>query len=137
PVPLTPIIGREDEIGKACLFLRHSHGRLLTLTGPGGVGKTRLALHIAANLLHDFADGVYFVPLAPIRDPQFVIPAIAKALDVQESADQPLLERLATALTGKHLLLLLDNFEQIVVAAPLLSTLLETCPSMYMLVTSR
>ena len=120
PVPLTPIIGREDDVGRTCLFFRHSHGRLLTLTGPGGVGKTRLALHIATNFLHDFPDGVYFVPLAPIRDPQFVIPTIAKALDVQESADQPLLERLTTALTGKHLLLLLDNFEQIVVAAPFL-----------------
>ncbi|MHB8597197.1 MAG: tetratricopeptide repeat protein [Ktedonobacteraceae bacterium] len=137
PVPLTPIIGREDEIGRTCLFLRHSHGRLLTLTGPGGVGKTRLALHIATNLLHDFADGIYFVPLAPIRDPQFVIPTIAKALGVQESADQPLLEHLTTALTEKHLLLLLDNFEQIVSAAPVLTTLLETCPSVYMLVTSR
>lgn len=137
PVPLTPLIGREDEVASACLFLRNSHGRLLTLTGPGGVGKTRLALHVAANILHDFADGVYFVPLAPIRDPQFVIPAIAKVLDVQESADQPLLEHLITALAKKRLLLLIDNFEQVISAAPLLSTLLEGCPLIRALVTSR
>ncbi|MEO8973213.1 MAG: tetratricopeptide repeat protein [Ktedonobacteraceae bacterium] len=137
PVPLTPLIGREDEVRNTCMLLRSSHGRLLTLTGPGGVGKTRLALHIATSLLHDFADGVYFIPLAPVRDPQFVIPAIAKALDVQESADQSLLEPLTTTLTGKHLLLLLDNFEQVVSAAPLLVSLLETCPSVSILVTSR
>ncbi|HLJ33714.1 MAG TPA: NB-ARC domain-containing protein, partial [Ktedonobacteraceae bacterium] len=137
PVPLTPLIGRENEIASTCSYLRNSHGRLLTLTGPGGVGKTHLALYIATTLMHDFAGGIYFVPLAPIRDPQFVIPAIAKALDVQESSEQPLLEDLTTTFTGKHLLLLLDNFEQVVSAAPLLAALLEACPSVYMLVTSR
>lgn len=137
PVPLTPLIGREDEVASACRFLRDSHGRLLTLTGPGGVGKTRLALYIATNLQHDFAGEVYFVPLAPIRDPQFVIPTIAKVLDVQESAEQPLLEHLTTALAERRLLLLLDNFEQVVSAAPLLATLLEGSPLVKVVVTSR
>src|SRR5579863_6290437 len=137
PVPLTPLIGREDEVTRACLFLRDSHGRLLTLTGPGGVGKTRLALYIATNLQHDFAGEVYFIPLAPIRDAQFVIPTIAKVLDVQENAEQPLLEHLTTALAERRLLLLLDNFEQVVSAAPLLATMLEGCPLMKVLVTSR
>ncbi|HJT57206.1 MAG TPA: tetratricopeptide repeat protein [Ktedonobacteraceae bacterium] len=137
PVPLTALIGRTEETASACSYLLHPHGRLLTLTGPGGVGKTRLALHIATTLLDDFAGGVYFVPLAPIRDPQFVIPAIARVLDVQESADQPLLERLMVALMGRRLLLVLDNFEQVVSAAPMLASLLETCHLLKLLVTSR
>jgi predicted ATPase/DNA-binding CsgD family transcriptional regulator len=137
PVPLTALIGRTEETASACSYLRIPHGRLLTLTGPGGVGKTRLALHIATTLLDDFADGVYFVPLAPVRDPQFVIPAIARVLDVQQSAEQPLEERLVAALVGKQLLLVLDNFEQVVSVAPQLATLLEACRRLKLLVTSR
>ncbi len=91
PLPLTSLIGREQEITTICSFLRQHDGRLLTLTGTGGVGKTRLALHVATHLLGDFSNGVSFVPLAPIRDSQFVLSAIAKVLDVQEHVSQPLL----------------------------------------------
>lgn len=137
PTPLTSLIGREQEISTVCSLLRQRNARLLTLTGTGGVGKTRLALHVATNLLDDFSDGVYFVPLVSIREPQFVIPTIAKVLNVQESTDQPLLERLITALAGKRLLLILDNFEQVMSAALLLFSLLEACPLLKVLVTSR
>jgi len=137
PTQLTSLIGREQEVAAACALLSRPHVRLLTLTGPGGVGKTRLALQVAIDLLEDFVDGVYFVSLAPISNPDLVAPTISQTLGLWESRDRPLFEHLKTYLQGKRLLLLLDNFEQVVAAAPLLSDLLMSCPELKMLVTSR
>jgi predicted ATPase/DNA-binding CsgD family transcriptional regulator len=110
---------------------------LLTLTGPGGVGKTRLALSAAAAVADSFPDGVAVVPLAPVSDPALLAPAIIKALAVREAGDEPLIERLKAVLRSKRLLLVLDNFEQIVEAAPDVADLLGACPDVTMLITSR
>ena len=109
----------------------------MTLTGPGGVGKTRLALAAAAAVAGDFADGVTFVPLAPIANPDLVASAIARALGVREAGDQLLLDRLQAILRDKHHLLVLDNFEHVAEAAPLVAELLATCPALTVLATSR
>ena len=98
----------------------------LTLTGPGGTGKTRLALQVAAELSDLFADGVYFVDLAPVSDPALVIAAIAQSLSIREVSGQPLVERLKDELQSKQMLLLLDNFEQVVSAAVQVADLLTT-----------
>src|SRR5207245_2830507 len=116
---------------------REAGGRLLTLTGPGGSGKTRLGLQIAADLLDDFAQGVCFVSLAPISDPELVASAIAQVLGVRESGGEPLSESLKAYLREKQMLLLLDNFEQVLAAAPLVAELLASCPRLKVLVTSR
>ena len=137
PTQLTPLIGREQEVEAACALLRQPAVRLLTLTGTGGVGKTRLGLQIATDLVQDFADGVCFVSLAPISDPDLVLPTIAQTLGLRELGDQPLLEYLTASLHEKCLLLFLDNFEQVMGAAPVLTALLRTCPSLKVLVTSR
>src|SRR5216683_2583602 len=137
PVPLTPLIGREQEVVAACAFLRRPQVRLLTFTGTGGVGKTRLALAVVTELLDDFTDGVCFVSLAPISDPTLVLPTMARALDLKEMSEQPLSDLLKAFLRDKHLLLLLDNFEQVVAAAPVLTDLLAACPELKILVTSR
>ncbi|HEY7118703.1 MAG TPA: LuxR C-terminal-related transcriptional regulator, partial [Tepidisphaeraceae bacterium] len=109
----------------------------VTLTGPGGVGKTRLALRVAADMAADFSDGVAFVDLAAIREPEFVAPAIAQALGVRRADDQPALATLKAVLRLRELLLVLDNFEQVVDAAPVVSELLQACPRLTALVTSR
>src|SRR5205809_3379117 len=117
PVSLTSLIGREHEVQSIHALLLRPDVRLLTLTGTAGVGKTRLALEVARELVHDFADGVYFVSLAPISDPAFVIPTIAHSMGLTESGSQPLLEQLKTSQRDKHRLLLLDNFAQVIPAA--------------------
>ncbi len=137
PAQLTSLIGREQEVAAVCTLLRRPEVRLLTLTGTGGVGKTRLGLQVATDLLADFVDGVCFVSLAPVRETEMVIPAIVQTLGLWEPGDRSLLEHLQAFLREKHVLLLLDNFEHVVTVAPVLVELLLTCPWMKILVTSR
>src|SRR3989440_12251003 len=137
PVQLTPFIGREQELTAVQQLLRREHVRLLTLTGPGGTGKTRLGLQVAAELSDQFADGMFFVNLAPIRDPEFVLSAIAQVLGLKEASEQSLLDLLQASLREKHMLLLLDNFEQVVRAAGYVAALLVACQKLKIIVTSR
>jgi predicted ATPase/DNA-binding CsgD family transcriptional regulator len=137
PVSLTSLIGREHEVQALQALLLRPDVRLLTLTGTAGVGKTRLALEVVRDLVPHFADGVHVISLAPISDPAFVIPTIAHSLGLIESGSQPLLELFKTSQHDKHRLLLLDNFEHIITAAPLLAEFLEACPDVKLLVTSR
>src|SRR6266446_3145531 len=112
PVQFTPFIGREQEVSAVQHLLQRADVRLLTLTGAGGSGKTRMALQVAAELSEGFPEGVFFVNLAPISDPALVVPTIAQTLSVKEVADQELLDLLRAFLREKQVLLLLDNFEQ-------------------------
>jgi predicted ATPase/class 3 adenylate cyclase len=137
PVHPSPLIGRKNELARILYLMRQQDVRLLTLTGIGGVGKTRLAIQAAAELSDECADGVYFVSLAPIRDSALVIPTIAQALGIRDETKQPLLERLKEDVRQKQLLLLLDNFEQVIAAAPSIADLLAVCPKLRILVTSR
>jgi len=137
PAQLTPLIGREQEVQTVCALLLSPDVRLLTLTGTGGTGKTRLGLEVATTLLDNFRDGVCFVSLASINDPELVIPTIAQSLGLWEAEDRPPLQLLKTYLQEKHLLLLLDNFEQVVIAAPFLTDLLVASLELKILVTSR
>ena len=134
--PPTTIIGRETEIA-AVLDRIEDGARLVTLTGPGGTGKTRLAQEIAAEALGRFPDGVFFVDLSPVRDGADVLPAIASVLGVREITGEPLQDALARYLAGRRVLLVLDNCEQVLSAAADLSALLATCPRLTMLATSR
>lgn len=137
PAQLNSLVGREQEVAAAVALLRRAEIRLLTITGTGGIGKTRLGLQVAADLLNDFADGVCFVPLAPVSDPALIVPAIAQTLGLRETGDQSPLAHLKAYLHEQHLLLFLDNFEQVIQAAPILTELLEACPFLKCLVTSR
>jgi predicted ATPase len=137
PVQLTTLIGRELEVAAALETMRRPEVRLLTFTGPGGVGKTRLALRVTEDLVGEFEDGVYLVSLAPVREPELVVPAIGRTLGITEAGERPLHERLRTHLRDKRMLLLLDNFEHVAPAATVVSELLMACPNLTVLTTSR
>jgi predicted ATPase len=129
PIPATPLLGREKELADLTLLLRGDDARLVTVTGPGGIGKTRFALEAARQLVEDFAHGVWFVDLAPLRDASLVVPTIEATLGAKRD--------LQTHVGNKELLLLIDNFEQVVDAAPHAATVLARCPNARLLATSR
>lgn len=137
PIEPTPLVGRDRELRALRDLLLNEEIRLITLTGPGGTGKTRLALHIAADLLDCFEDGIFFVPLSPIRDADLASSTIAQTLGLQETGSRPIGDVLMDYLKSKHVLLVLDNFEQILVAAPLVADLVAACTRLKVLVTSR
>jgi predicted ATPase/class 3 adenylate cyclase len=137
PVQLTSFVGREREIADARGELLRDEVRLLTLAGPAGTGKTRLALRVAADVLGEFANGVFFVALARPGEPDLLASAIGEAIGVREVPGQPLLETLKDALQAQELLLVLDNFEHVMVLAPQVGALLAACPSLKIMVTSR
>jgi excisionase family DNA binding protein len=136
PVPLTSLVGREYEIAALATILR-GPDRLLTLTGPGGVGKTRLAMAAASAVAGDFADGVCYVALAAISDPYLVPQTVAHALGVQKTGGGSIEAQLESALKDRRLLLVLDNFEHLIEATPLVAALLTACPYLKILATSR
>ncbi len=137
PATVTPLIGRSEEVASLLSQLRRSDARLFTLTGPPGIGKTRLAVAVTAELVDDRPDGIVFAGLAPITDPELVATTILQALGVVDVGGTPPSERLLTVLRGKRYLLVLDNFEQLIDAAPIVGDLLESCPGLAVLVTSR
>ncbi len=137
PAPPTSFVGRAGEAAAVVALLARDDVRLVTLTGPGGVGKTRLALRAAHELAAGFADGAAFIDLTPLTEPDLVAPTVATALGVRAAGDRPIAERLVEALRDRDLLLVLDNFEQVVEAAPLVAGLLAACPRLTALVTSR
>ena len=135
PTPLTTLVGRRTEIGDIASLVRSA--RLVTLTGPGGTGKTRLAIAVCHDVAEDFPGGVAFIPLAAVRDPDLVFPTIASALGVREAADETVITTLARAIGEQRLLLVLDNLEQVIGVAADISTLLSTCTHLHVLATSR
>lgn len=137
PLPPTALIGREQEMMRAMTFLQRDGVRLLTLTGPSGVGKTRLGIELTQELGERFEDGVVFVALAPLRDPSLLPATLAQALGLRESSEGQVSEQVQAYLQEQHLLLVLDNFEQIQQAAPFIADLLANCPRLQVLVTSR
>ncbi|HUS16059.1 MAG TPA: adenylate/guanylate cyclase domain-containing protein, partial [Chloroflexia bacterium] len=137
PGQATTLVGRDAEIAAAGALLRRDDVRLVSFTGPGGTGKTRLSLQVAADLLDEFPDGVWFVPLAPVTQPDGVIAAIAATLDIAEAPGRPLPAVVQEALRDGARLLVLDNFEQVVAAAPLLSELLAATARLKIVVTTR
>ena len=137
PILPTPLVGREQMVEHICMLLCGPGVRLLTLTGTAGVGKTRLGIEVATKLTKDFADGVCFVPLVAVRSPELVIPTITRQLGVQEIRLQSIFEQVKVALQEKQILLVLDNFEQVVTAAAQVEELLMACSSLKVMVTSR
>src|SRR5215204_5645368 len=137
PLQHTPLIGREREVEEVCARLRSPGVRILTLTGPGGAGKTRVGLQAAAELLMEFEDGIFFVALAAIADPALVASTIARTLGLTESSTQPPEQLLKGYLHDRQTLLVLDNFEQVLESAPLLDELLSAAPNLKILATSR
>lgn len=137
PVQLTSFIGRQAELKAIRDLLMQQGSRLITLIGPGGTGKTRLSLQTAADLIDRFRDGVFFIDLAPIREPESVLAAIARTVELRETSDRPLLDELKAYLRERRMLLILDNFEQVTAAAPHVTELLGHCPDLQILVTSR
>jgi len=137
PTPLTALVGREQEAAALTGLLCRPDVRLVTLTGPGGVGKTRLALEATARLESAFTDGAVFVSLAAVPEPALVASAIAQSLGVREAGGRPLAETLVSALRTKHQLLVLDNLEHLLDATPLIAELLVASPRLSVLATSR
>jgi predicted ATPase len=138
PIPRNPLIGREKELATARNLLLEDETALITLTGAGGTGKSRLALQIGLEMFDQFKDGVYLVKLEPISDPNLVISSIAETLGIRESpGSRPISEMLKEYLRDKQMLLILDNFEQVVEVAPCVAELLEACPGLKCIVTSR
>ena len=137
PAPLDNLIGRDDEVALLREVLLRPAVRLVTITGPGGVGKTRLAIATATALEQAFADGAAFVPLATVTHPDLVLPAIARALGLREAGDRAVEDGLGSALRHRQMLLVVDNFEQVVDGAPALAALIAMCPGLTLLTTSR
>ena len=137
PTPLTPLVGREQEVEEACMLLQRPEVRLLTLTGTGGIGKTRLSLQVATELRYDFPDGIFFISLASVTEADLVVLVIAQALGLGVAGERPLFVRLQEFLAEKRILLVLDNFEQVLLAAPTIVELLASCKGIKALVTSR
>ena len=135
PTQLTSFVGRETELRDAAVLLAST--RLLTLTGPGGTGKTRLSLQLAADVGHEFGDGVWFVPLEPVRDPSLIASRIASVLGLVESAGRSARDLLVEWLGQRHILLVLDNFEQVIEGAPLVADLLRSSERLSVIATSR
>jgi predicted ATPase/DNA-binding CsgD family transcriptional regulator len=135
PIPPGPLIGRSRELRALCAALQTSAGRLVTLTGPGGVGKTYLALHVAATLSDAFVDGIWFVDLAPLRDPALVPLVLARTLGLDPGSDPQ--ATLTHGIGMRHMLLVLDNLEHLLAVAPLLAALLASAPNLRLLATSR
>jgi predicted ATPase/class 3 adenylate cyclase len=137
PLQLTAFVGRQKEIAHACDILSESETRLLTLTGPGGVGKTRLSLQVAEEFLDEYSDGVFFVELQHVSTADLVMTKVASTLGLLETAKRPVGEILQDYLRERQMLLVLDNFEHVVAAAPRLAALLAACPRLKILVSSR
>src|SRR5215469_7356767 len=135
PKPLTSFIGRERELAQATRLLQDSY--LVTLTGPGGSGKTRLCIALAEAVAGDYPDGVYFVSLAPVQDPGLVPSTIAQSIGLQDPRDRPLMDHLVSQLRDRKLLLVLDNFEHLLAGVPVVTRLLQETSALRILVSSR